>query len=942
MVDNHEQFLKQQNSKGKGESSRSAEAWWIISTLLVIAVLSLGIPNLNPRTNYPTCVRQNSIRTQNELQSCNKSYNKNPKRSRTCANKALRNSKKRSNSCNAIFVKGNDRPQRLTGMIAIVKANVKSLGLNTKSLSQGVCSAKDADSWSGCFRSLNNGSVNTIEVANSFVCGSAGACNVQISNIKGPVILRGAGSSTVGITRAEGYKDPIISIMGSQDVFINGLTFDDQISSSCRDCSSPMLAIINSNRVSLNGVVLLGAKKAAVGVAGSDSVTIQGNYFGDSDGSGILVPYAPSQNIKLSNNIQILSNSFNNLKDVGMVISSHNTRIAGNLLSGVKTGIIANDPAKFLNISFNQFTNIMDQNIGHGIQVNTEENGAPNYVSDVSIKNNRFVNLGGWGVYRKSKNPPICKNIAISDNFFERVRCGGDPDGGLLRWVFWSCRCEDTGLKNSSLLRGSVSSDYSESLATRLSVDYTYRILNGALPEGLTLDVSSGAIKGKPTRPGVYAFSVSLNTPTVCADSRDYVIEVGSAPSSTKPVDPGTKPVTCNESLISSGQAAEGMFGVPRGLADIFTFIHYPAECSKSAKVGCPSGFTKVSQDIQLPGIARLQALCRKDCDAGQISAPAVGYRGRQGLPPGLTDAGYKRFRFITFPVECSSNPQTNCPTSFSPYQGENGDGIVRLPSNKLQRNCETTCQNIDLRSTPLPNAKVGLDYQQSIAPTSGQTMIFSLTAGALPPGMFLSSSGDISGRASKEGVFNFTVYAEDSNGCSVTKSFNLVAESSSCAVGYADCDKIGDNGCETNIDISPEHCGTCGNKCSFPNGFGSCWRKGCILQSCLDGYANCDGIDSNGCEARRESFSSDVKNCGACGKVCDDGFTCTTDSCDNGQCKFTLPPRKEDDVTYPGYKIIYYCAAEQGVRCPDGFTQEGPFNMEGFPEGRQINCKKI
>lgn len=946
MVDNKGRLGRGRDSQPKSGSGNLTETWWIIATLMIVAVVSLGIPNLNPRTNYPSCAGQNTKLTQQELRSCNQSYRAKPKQARNCALKTLRNSKRRANSCGAILVKGNDRLPRLSGLISVVKANVKSLEINKKALAQGVCSVKDADSWRGCFKALNEGSIHIIEVANSFVCATSGSCNVQIANVKGPATIRGASSASVGITRADGYKDPIISILGSQDIVLNALTVDDQSSSSCRDCSSPMVAIVNSGKITLSGMALLGAKKAAIGIAGSDSVTLQGNYFADSDGAGILVPYAPSQNIRLSTNLQIVSNTFSNLKDVGAFISSQNTRITGNQLSGIKTGIIVNDPAKLLEISFNQFTNIMDQNVGHGIQVNTEESGAPNFISDLTIRNNGFVNLGGWAVYRNSKNPPACKNIAISDNLFERVRCGGDQSCSVSRWVFWSCRCEDIGLRSTSLMKATANSEYSESLATRLGADYNYRLVAGSLPAGLTLEQFSGAIKGKPTAPGVYAFSINLNTPTTCADARDYVIEVGAAPSGQKPgdpkpADPAPKPVACDESLISSGQAAEGMFGVPRGLAEIFAFINYPAECGKSAKVACPAGFTKVSQDRPLPVVARLQALCRKDCDPGQISAPAVGYRGRPGLPSGLTDVGLKRFRFITFPPECSNNQQTSCPAAFVPYQGENGDGIVRLPNNKLQRNCETSCQNIDLRSTPLPNAKLNLDYKQSLAPASGQSLIFSLTAGSLPPGLFLGSSGEVSGKASKEGVFNFTVYAEDQNGCSATKSFAMIAESSSCAAGYADCDKNVDNGCETNIEISHENCGVCGNKCSFPNGYGSCWRKGCILQSCVEGFANCDGIEANGCETRREIFASDVKNCGGCGKVCDDGFTCTTDSCDNGQCKFTPQPRTEDEVSYPGYKIIYYCAAEQGVLCPDGYSQQGPFNMEGFPEGRQINCRK-
>lgn len=50
----------------------------------------------------------------------------------------------------------------------------------------------------------------------------------------------------------------------------------------------------------------------------------------------------------------------------------------------------------------------------------------------------------------------------------------------------------------------------------------------------------------------------------------------------------------------------------------------------------------------------------------------------------------------------------------------------------------------------------------------------FSVTAGALPPGLTLSASGTISGTPTATGTFNFTVTVSDASGCSGSQSYSI------------------------------------------------------------------------------------------------------------------------------------------------------------------------
>jgi hypothetical protein len=84
------------------------------------------------------------------------------------------------------------------------------------------------------------------------------------------------------------------------------------------------------------------------------------------------------------------------------------------------------------------------------------------------------------------------------------------------------------------------------------------------------------------------------------------------------------------------------------------------------------------------------------------------------------------------------------------------------------------------------------------------------------------------------------------------------------CKAPYVDCDQNEDNGCETTLD-TPEHCGLCGAACRFSHAAGGCADGHCAVADCDEGFANCDGDDSNGCETTVNTIS----DCGACGHAC-------------------------------------------------------------------------
>ncbi|MSP62205.1 MAG: hypothetical protein EXR72_18105 [Myxococcales bacterium] len=108
---------------------------------------------------------------------------------------------------------------------------------------------------------------------------------------------------------------------------------------------------------------------------------------------------------------------------------------------------------------------------------------------------------------------------------------------------------------------------------------------------------------------------------------------------------------------------------------------------------------------------------------------------------------------------------------------------------------------------------------------------------------------------------------------------------SGKCDAGWGDCNANPADGCETNLHIDPNHCTMCGMKCAIPNAINAC-ADGCYAAACLFGFDACNNDEMDGCEA---SVLSDGDNCGGCGKSCkklpNAEAGCMNGACTLGKC---------------------------------------------------------
>lgn len=116
----------------------------------------------------------------------------------------------------------------------------------------------------------------------------------------------------------------------------------------------------------------------------------------------------------------------------------------------------------------------------------------------------------------------------------------------------------------------------------------------------------------------------------------------------------------------------------------------------------------------------------------------------------------------------------------------------------------------------------------------------------------------------------------------------NGACEVASCNVGFDDCDGDPTNGCEANLS-QPDHCGSCGNNCTFNNAQAQCSSGQCQLGSCDSGFSDCDSDPTNGCEADL----STAKTCGSCALECLNANGTT--QCNGSSCAPTCDSGSDD-----------------------------------------------
>ncbi len=125
---------------------------------------------------------------------------------------------------------------------------------------------------------------------------------------------------------------------------------------------------------------------------------------------------------------------------------------------------------------------------------------------------------------------------------------------------------------------------------------------------------------------------------------------------------------------------------------------------------------------------------------------------------------------------------------------------------------------------------------------------------------------------------------------------------------GHLDCDGDADNGCEVDVESDPDNCGDCGKVCSRAGTSKVVCAKGACKVACRTHFGDCNDKPDDGCET---DLDKDPQHCGRCDRVC------TGTSCDGGLCEpkvlATVP--SAEHVAAAGGGLYFWDEKEHQIR---------------------------
>jgi hypothetical protein len=355
------------------------------------------------------------------------------------------------------------------------------------------------------------------------------------------------------------------------------------------------------------------------------------------------------------------------------------------------------------------------------------------------------------------------------------------------------------GISCGSPPTGSVGVAYSHAFpASGGSTPYTFSIITGSLPTGLTLDASTGIASGTPTAVGTFPFTVQVtdaasmtnSVPCSIAIISTLAIMCGSPPS-------GVVGVAYSHTFPAAGGTPAYTFAIISG--------SLPTGVTLNTSTGTAAG---------TPTIAGTYPFTIQVTDSFSVTAsvPCSIVIAAPGLsiscaspPAGTVGQGYSH----AFPATGGTTPYI-----FSIISGALPPGVVLNSSTGLVGGTPTmagvfnfTIQVMDATSATAsvacfititqglaancnnpPLGTIEKPYSHTFSASFGApTYVFSITAGALPDGITLASNGVASGIPTIPGSFSFTLTVTDS--ASAASSVNCQI----AVVGPCPCEKLPD-----------------------------------------------------------------------------------------------------------------------------------------------------
>ena len=272
-----------------------------------------------------------------------------------------------------------------------------------------------------CVREVRDGTSDAIEIRSILDCDAASSCLVDLAGVNRNVHVFGAPGVSAGFRRTADYSYPILLLRNSSNVRVSNLEFNEE-GAACKRCESTIRAIDSSN-ITLERLRVFGSKRMGIAFRGTDQLVIRDSEFANSGVFGIW------SGIKTSTNVTIQNNFFRDTQSNAIFLSYvKSASILNNtFFHNHKSAVFATRgcggpcPGGQIYVGLATGTLIASNVIADGVIDAKNTKGDVGGIEidsgaiDVSIQNNKIYNNAGSGVYVNPRATDI-RNVVVGSN----------------------------------------------------------------------------------------------------------------------------------------------------------------------------------------------------------------------------------------------------------------------------------------------------------------------------------------------------------------------------------------------------------------------------------------------------------------------------------------------------------------------------------------------
>ncbi|WP_124983141.1 putative Ig domain-containing protein [Ralstonia solanacearum] len=318
---------------------------------------------------------------------------------------------------------------------------------------------------------------------------------------------------------------------------------------------------------------------------------------------------------------------------------------------------------------------------------------------------------------------------------------------------------------------------------------YSYAVVSGALPAGLSLNASTGTLAGTPTAAGTFSFTVRGTDANAYSGTRSYSLTVAAPTIALSPTTlaGATVSTAYSQSVTASGGTAPYTYAVTSGalptglsLSSAGTLSGTPtaggsfsvtiSATDSTTGTGPFTGSRAYTLSVGSPTLAISPA-----STAGLTAVAGAGYSQTFTASGGNSPYTYAlTVNSGTLPTGLAFNTGTGTLSGTPTTAGAVGFTVTATDSSSGSGpyavsgtyTLTVSAPTLTVAPATLPNPALGTAYSQTLTASNGTApYTYAVTSGALPAGMSLNgTTGVLSGTPTALGTSTVTIRATDSS----------------------------------------------------------------------------------------------------------------------------------------------------------------------------------